>query len=165
MSSFASGERVSNPFTQRDPPEFYSHGPCYDPSPMDAATERKNEVLLDTLRRFVRRGSRASIVKLLGKVRPEDVAVVMRGLTPAERSHVFHILIDEYPDSAGDVLTELEAPQRNELLERLSTGEIAAILDLMELDDAVFVVDSMPEELRERVRELERRIEERKTGE
>ena len=121
---------------------------------MDAATERKNEVLLDTLRRFVRRGSRASIVKLLGKVRPEDVAVVMRGLTPAERSHVFHILIDEYPDSAGDVLTELEAPQRNELLERLSTGEIAAILDLMELDDAVFVVDSMPEELRERVLEV-----------
>lgn len=121
---------------------------------MDAATERKNEVLLDTLRRFVRRGSRASIVKLLGKVRPEDVAVVMRGLTPAERTHVFHILIDEYPDSAGDVLTELEAPQRNELLERLSTGEIAAILDLMELDDAVFVVDSMPEELRARVLEV-----------
>lgn len=121
---------------------------------METATERKNEVLLDTLRRFVRRGSRASIVKLLGKVRPEDVAVVMRGLTPAERSHVFHILIDEYPDSAGDVLTELEAPQRNELLERLSTGEIAAILDLMELDDAVFVVDSMPEELRGRVLEV-----------
>lgn len=119
---------------------------------MDAAIAAKQkEVLLDTLRRFTRKGSRASIVKLLGKIRPEDVAILMRGLTPAERDDVFHILIDEYPDAAGDVLTELEAPPRNDLLDRLSTAEIASILELMEVDDAVFIVDSMPEEERQRV--------------
>lgn len=119
---------------------------------MDAATQAKqNAVLLDTLRRFTRKGSRAGIVKLLGKIRPEDVAILMRGLTPAERDDVFHILIDEYADAAGDVLTELEAPPRNDLLEKLSTAEIASILELMEVDDAVFIVDSMPEEQRQRV--------------
>lgn len=116
-----------------------------------AVVAKQNEVLLDTLRRFTRRGSRAGIVKLLGKIRPEDVAILMRGLTPAERHDVFHILIDEYPDAAGDVLTELEAPPRNDLLEKLSTAEIASILELMEVDDAVFIVDSMPEEQRQRV--------------
>jgi hypothetical protein len=56
-------------------------------------TGRPSEVMLDTLRRFVRRGSRASISKLLGKVRPEDVALLMRRLTPAERHEVFTVQV------------------------------------------------------------------------
>lgn len=108
-------------------------------------------MLLDTLRRFVRRGSRASIAKVLGKIRPEDVAILMRRLTPAERHEIFSVLLREYPDSAGDVLTELEPPTRTELLERLSPEEIASILELMEVDDAVFLVESLPAELEERV--------------
>lgn len=112
---------------------------------------RPSEVMLDTLRRFVRRGSRTSIAKLLGKVRPEDVALLMRRLTPAERHEIFSVLIVDYPDSAGDVLTELDPPTRTELLERLSPEEIARILERMEVDDAVFVVESLPSELEERV--------------
>lgn len=122
---------------------------------MNAATARRsgrtNEAMLDTLRRFVRRGSRASISKLLGKVRPEDVALLMRRLTPAERHAIFSVLIRDFPDSAGDVLTELEPHTRTDLLERLSPEEIAGILELMEVDDAVFIVESLPPELEESV--------------
>lgn len=120
----------------------------------ERSVERRNEVLLDTLRRFARRRSRSSIAKLLGKVRPEDVAVLMRRLTPAERREIFTTLIQEYPDSAGDVLTELEPPLRNELLEGLTPEQIAGILELMEVDDAVFVVESLPSELHDRVLEI-----------
>ena len=108
----------------------------------------------ELVRKFVRKGSRASISKLLGKVRPEDVAVMLRGLTPAERFDVFRILIDDYPEAAGDVLAELDANVRLELLERLEPGAIAAILETMPVDDSVFVVESLPEELRDRVLEL-----------
>lgn len=118
---------------------------------MDPLTARKTEVLSDTLRRFVRRGARSSMAKMLGKVRPEDLALLLRGLTPAERLSVFRIVLDDYPDSAGDVLTELEPTQRLELLERLGPEEIAGILELIAVDDAVFVVDSLPPDLKERV--------------
>jgi magnesium transporter len=121
---------------------------------MDPVTARKSEVIFDTLRRFVRRGARSSISKLLGKVRPEDLALMLRGLTPSERLDVFRIVIDDYPDSAGDVLTELEPTQRLELLERLGAEEIAGILELIAVDDAVFVVDSLPAEIKERVLEI-----------
>jgi magnesium transporter len=118
---------------------------------MDPLSAKKNEVLSDTLRRFVRRGARASISKLLGKVRPEDLAMLLRNLTPAERLTVFRIVIDDFPDSSGDVLTELEPTQRHELLERLGPEEIAGILELIAVDDAVFVIDSLPEELKQKV--------------
>lgn len=115
---------------------------------MDPLTARKTEVLSDTLRRFLRRGARSSIAKMLGKVRPEDLALLLRGLTPAERLGVFRIVLDEYPDSAGDVLTELEPTQRLEVLERLGAEEVAGILELLAVDDAVFVIDSLPEDLK-----------------
>jgi magnesium transporter len=128
--------------------------PTPPPAVAPPPSPRKNEVLLDTLRRLVRRGSKANIIKLLGKMRPEDVAVLMRGLIPAERHTVFNILHAHYPDAVGDVLTELDAPQRNELLGRQAPEKIASILENMEVDDAVYVVDSLPPELREPVLEV-----------
>lgn len=108
-------------------------------------------MLTDTLRRFVRRGARPSLAKLLAKVRPEDVAALMRGLTPAERLTVFRVAFHEYPDSLGQLLTELEPGQRQEILERLSPEEVAAVLKLLAVDDAVFIVESLPDALRAKV--------------
>lgn len=110
-----------------------------------------DELLADALRKLVRRGTRADITSLLSKVRPGDVPALMRGLTPAERLHVFQILSEDYPDSAGDALAELEAPQRLELLERLTPEAIAQILESAAVDDAVYVIDALPEELQAHV--------------
>lgn len=118
---------------------------------MDPATARKTELLRDTLRRFVRRGARSSISKLLAKVRPEDVATLLGSLTPAERLAVFRILSFDYPDHVGDVLTELEVPQRNQLLERVGPDEVTEILERLPSDDAVFLIESLPESLQEEV--------------
>lgn len=108
----------------------------------------------ELLRKFVRRGSRASITKLLSKARPEDVAVMLRGLPPGERSGVFEVLRQDYPDAAGDVLSELDPNIRLQLLEGLEPVQIAKILERMPVDDSVFVVEELPEEMREQVLEL-----------
>jgi magnesium transporter len=115
---------------------------------------RPDELLADALRRLVRRGRRADIARLLSKVRPGDVAVLMRGLNPAERLHVFQILTEDYPDSAGDVLSELEEPQRLELLENLPPEAIAEILESAAIDDAVYVIEGLPEDLKARVLDI-----------
>jgi magnesium transporter len=108
----------------------------------------------ELLRKFVRKGSRASITKLLAKVRSEDVAVAFRGLTPAERVDVFRLLARDFPESAADVLAELDSPLRLSLLERLDLTEIASLLERMPVDDQVFVIESLPEELQPAVLEL-----------
>lgn len=119
-----------------------------------AAASRSDELLAEALRRLVRRGRRSDITRLLSKVRPGDMPVLLSGLTPAERLLVFQIVTEEYPDTAGDVLSDLEAPQRLELLEKLPPEVIAEILDSAAVDDAVYVIDSLPDDRRERVLEL-----------
>ena len=116
--------------------------------------QRRNELIGDTLRRFARRGARVHLAKLLGKTRPEDVALHFPRLTPAEQLDVFRILIDEYLETAGEVLIELESPVQQEILEGLTTQEIARVLDEMSVDDAVSLVDSLPDDMRDRLLEI-----------
>lgn len=115
---------------------------------------RRAELLSASLRRFVRRGARGHISKLLGKTRPEDVALQFGGLTPSDQLSVFRILLSDYRESAGHVLTELEPPTRVAILEQLNPAEIAGLLEDMPVDDAVGLVTSLPAELHERVIEL-----------
>ncbi len=119
----------------------------------DTATAgtRSRELLAEALRQLVRRGRRSDITRLLSRVRPGDMPLLLSGLTPAERLHVFQIVTEDFPEAAGDVLSDLEAPQRLELLETLPPEAVAAILDSSAVDDAVYVLDSLPEDLRESV--------------
>ena len=121
---------------------------------METTPVRRQEALAETLLKYLERGAHANVSRLLGRVRPEDVAVLLRGLDPEHRLAVFRILIADFPDAAGEVLTEMEPPQRLSLLESLQPEQIAAILERIPVDDAVFVLDSMPPALHEQLLEL-----------
>ncbi len=117
-------------------------------------TPRRAELLAETLERYLERGARANVSKLLGRARPEDVAPLLAALELERQLEVFQILTEEYPDAAGEVLTALEPSARLALLERLPPEQTAAILGRIPVDDAVFVVESLPESLQESVLEL-----------
>ena len=117
-------------------------------------TPRRAELLGASLRRFARRGARSHISKLLAKTRPGDVAMQLRGLTPSEQTRVFGVLVEDFPDSAGSVLTELEPDLRLAILEQTESQVIATLLGNMPVDDAVAVVDDLPDELQEQVMAL-----------
>lgn len=121
---------------------------------MRVVARKSPEHQAELLRKFVRKGSRASITKLLSKARPEDVAVMLRRLPPGERIGVFRVLLEDYPEAAGDVLSELDPNVRLQILERLEPAQIADIVEGMPVDDSVFVLESLPDELREEVLEL-----------
>jgi magnesium transporter len=116
--------------------------------------QRRNDLIGDTLRRFVRRGARSNISKVLGKTRPEDVALQFPRLTPAEQLEVFRVLIEDYLESAGEVITELESPIQKDILENLDPQDIARVLNEMSVDDAVSLVDSLPDDLRDKLLEI-----------
>ncbi len=115
---------------------------------------RRSELLTATLRRFVNRGARANISKLLGKTRPEDVAVAFRALTTDGQMVVFKVLLEDYPDSAAEVLSEVDTPELQSLVEELSDRQVAAVFERMSVDDAVAVVESLTPELEQKVLEI-----------
>ncbi len=115
---------------------------------------RRLEALNEALRKFLRRGAKANVSKLLARTRPEDVAILLRGLGDTDQLGLFRLLVAEFPEAAGVVLTEIEPPQRRALLEQMTPEEIAAVLEHSAVDDTVFLVDSLPPELHERVLEI-----------
>ena len=119
-----------------------------------ALTSRRVDRVGDSLRRLVRRGARLNISKVLGKTRPEDLALLLADFTPAEQEVVFDVLRQNYPDAVGEVLIELEPPLRADLLEHRAPEEIAGMLERIAVDDAVAIVEDLPSEIQEPVLEI-----------
>ena len=91
---------------------------------------------------------------MLAEVRPEDVAVMLHAFTPGEQFGLFKILIDDYSQAASDVLIELEPENRLAIMEQISPSQVAKLLELAAVDDAVFLLEAMPPELKEQVLEI-----------
>lgn len=103
------------------------------------------------VRRLLRRGGRARITKLVGKMRAEDVAFMLRGFTPAEQFDVFRLLVSDFSDEAPRVLLELDPQSRLGILEQLEAKTIAELIEAVASDDAVYLLDSLPVALRDEV--------------
>ncbi|MEL7062002.1 MAG: CBS domain-containing protein, partial [Acidobacteriota bacterium] len=104
-----------------------------------------------TIRRLLRRGGSGRISKLLAKIRPEDVALMLRSFTPSERFQIFEILLRDYPEASTTVLLEIDPQMRLGILEQLDAQSIAQLLDIAASDDAVFLLDALPDAQREQV--------------
>ncbi|MEM6794866.1 MAG: magnesium transporter [Acidobacteriota bacterium] len=119
---------------------------------MDALqASRQAAIQGKTVRRLLRRGGRVRIAKILAKMRVEDVAVMLRGFTPAEQFDAFKLLMADFREEAGRILLELDAQSRRGILEQLEPETIAELLGTVASDDAVYILDSLPEDLREQV--------------
>jgi magnesium transporter len=122
---------------------------------MQAVPSRpRSDVLGATVRRLLRRGGRARISKMLAKVRPEDVAVMLRSFTPSEQLAVFEILFKDFSQSAGEVLVKLDPEARQGIFKVLSPEQVARMLAAVAVDDAVFLLDSLPADLEEQVLQI-----------
>ena len=124
------------------------------PAPMETGGERRHGALAETLLRYLERGAHANVSKLLGRVRPEDVAALLDRLELERGLEVFRVLIRDDPDAAGEVLTEMEPARRLALLEQLTPEQVAGLLERIPVDDAVFVLESLPAALHDRLLEL-----------
>ena len=116
--------------------------------------DRRALRLADTIRRLVRRGATRNISRVIGKVRPEDVAQTLDLLTPPEQFEVFQIAFSDFQDVAGEVLVSMKPGPLLGLLEQLEPEQIASLVRPMQMDDAVAIVDFLPEDVKARVVEL-----------
>ncbi len=121
---------------------------------MTTIATRRAEFFSSTIRRLLRRGSRSKISKLLSKERLVDVASGLGRLTPAEQLKVFQILIADNPAGAGEVLIDLEPEYRSAILDDLKPEQVSTLLEEAAVDDAVAIVELLPEELKSKILKL-----------
>jgi magnesium transporter len=86
--------------------------------------------------------------ELLANMHPSVIADALEGLPGKSRETLWN-LID--PEVEGDVLSELQDAVRAELLENMQPQEVAAATKDLDADDAVDIIQDLPEELQDTV--------------
>ena len=109
-------------------------------------------VILDTIRRLQRRNAVDRLMKLINKTHPADIAWVFRHLTPVERVHVFNIIAQT--SLVGDFLSEVDQAIMLDLVETLTPKFMAAVIQEMASDDAADLLEVLPEDVANEIRQF-----------
>ena len=109
-------------------------------------------VLLDTVRRLHRRGAVAHLLKLMRKTHPADMAWVFRHLTPVERKKVFNVIAQT--EMVGEFLSEVDQSIMLELVQDLTPKFMVAVISEMASDDVADLLEALPEEMANEIRQL-----------
>ena len=110
----------------------------------------EGQVLLDTIRRLSRRQAVNRLLRLVDKTHPADIAWVFRHLAPVEREQIFGVVAQT--PQIGLFLSELDQTILLELIPTLTPQFLANVFGNMPPDDAVDILDLLPEELTAEIR-------------
>jgi len=108
-------------------------------------------VILDMVRRLNRRGATGHLKRLIDKTHPADMAWVYRHLNEAERTAVSAILLKS--EAAGEFMSELDSPLVTDLVKDLTPQFMAEVISAMPSDDAVDLLEIIPENVANDIRE------------
>lgn len=99
--------------------------------------------LIDEVKTLVELEKLDTLKKLIGEMRPADVADLIEHLAANERIAIFQLL---EPEGAGDVLVEIEPPIQERILRGLDNKAISDIVAELDSDDAADLVGDLPAE-------------------
>lgn len=106
--------------------------------------DRRKTVVLESIRRFLRKSAPGHLANLLTKIRPQDFPAIYAELTERERVALFKqlgerdhegaalLLVELPPGEAVDVLSHLPVPHAAKLLEECSGDDAAELLSRMD---------------------------------
>ena len=119
--------------------------------PEEGINLRKAKILLDSVRRLLRKEAKGHLKKLLNKRHPADIAYLLKQLSEKEKIEILKILD---PEIAAQVLLKLDSLTMSEILELLEPVEIAEYMKYLPPDDAIVLIDALPKEKKEKVTEF-----------
>jgi magnesium transporter len=102
----------------------------------------RKELQLEALRSALDGGTLRPAQRMLTGLHPAEIALLLESVPPRQRELVWN-MVD--PELEGDVLLELSAGVRQELIEEMETEELVAAAEGMELDDLADLVRELPE--------------------
>lgn len=112
----------------------------------------EGKLLLDTMRRLHRRHAVEHLLKVLNKTHPADIAWTFRHLDPIERRSIFSVIAQT--KIVGEFISELDQSIMLELVDELTPQYMATIVKEMDKDDAVDLLEALPEDMANDTRKL-----------
>jgi magnesium transporter len=111
----------------------------------DARTASKFDLILDSVRRLLRRGAIGNLERMVAKMHPADVAKVLHHLHNAqEKRTVFELLKTE--GGKAQALKEMDPGDIGETLADVPSADIAMLIRNLPDDDQAYILTSFPEE-------------------
>ena len=106
----------------------------------------RHQLLVDTLRRFVRRGADVHLDRVLEKTRSEDIAAALEQLPPREARTILSRLLT-HPERAAEVVTAYDHAQLADLFRGLDAVALKPVFRQLSSDDAADILGRLPDEL------------------
>ncbi|HLN87113.1 MAG TPA: magnesium transporter [Candidatus Limnocylindrales bacterium] len=106
----------------------------------------------DTVREMLRTATPDRVLRFIGKSHPADIALLFKGLEPAEVRQLFDVLFSSR--RAAKTLKELPPELLPDILALIDDEKIGRLIVRADPDDAVTFIDGLPDDRRERVMAL-----------
>ena len=103
-----------------------------------------NKILVDSVKRLLRRGATSHLVKIVNKTHGADLSVVFRSLSLDQQHKLFDMIADV--EQKGILFSELEEDIFQDLIEDMPVEAIVEILESMPADDVADIIGRMPED-------------------
>jgi magnesium transporter len=104
----------------------------------------RTKLLLDTIKRLLRRGATVHLHKIVDKTHAADLAVVFRFLTLREQEALFNLM--DNVEHEAMLFSELEEEILLKLIEDMPAEKIAEILEQMPTDDVADLIGKLSDE-------------------
>ncbi len=109
-------------------------------------TSPKIAFIAESMKKFIRRRAFGNLANLLSKVHPSELADAIEALKPIDQSAILDFLIEKHKEMAADMFVELKEQLQHKFAEELEPEKLASILRLMNSDDAVSIIEDLPED-------------------
>ena len=103
-----------------------------------------HKILLESIRRFLRRGATIHLRKLVNKTHAADLSIVFCSLSIVDQRKLFDLIDD--PIQKGTLFSELDEDSLLDLIEEMKLEDIVEILEVMPADDAADLIGRLPKE-------------------
>jgi magnesium transporter len=120
------------------------------------ALDRRQSVVLESVRRFLRRSAYSHLIKLLAKARPQDFPSIYEALPDREGMQIFRLLAQRRPELGADLLVELPHGEAPAVVRKLGPALSAELLAHCAEDDTADVLAALEEEERQALLEAMR---------
>src|SRR6476659_4261378 len=120
------------------------------------ATQRRIDLVLDSVKRLLRIGASANLLNLLQKQHPADLAQIFSELPDKDREAASSLLAERNGRLAMEAISELGPEAGAALLATRSADDIAKLAQEIPSDDAAALIDYLPEDLSAAVLDLMR---------
>ena len=115
---------------------------------------KDSTVLVESIKKLLRRGATVHLLNMLVKVRAADLAEAFKSLDEGEKSATFRLLAERATGQAAALLGLIHPAHRPDLLSGMSPEDLAHVLQRLPSDEVAEILSGVSEEDRERILSL-----------